>query len=187
MEADTFPRADVQKVFSRLVAAKINSQKDPKAFKEHKGRGIPLLILMDPDGKVWSRSDGKPPDLLQSLSSDFWNPGVELANNGKSIEAFEYWGRLVELFPETDLASQARGNIEKWEADPTLKSQMAEIRAQWTCAPLLAKVDKLSKKKDAKTVEEVRAILEKIVAEHAGTTFAAQAQERLDKLPPKKE
>ncbi len=168
-----------------MVVAKINAGKDQKSFKAHKGKGVPLLLLMDPDGKVWSRADGKPPDLLQSFASDLWNPGVELANNGKSIEAFEYWGRLVELFPETELAGQARDNIAKWENDPSLKTKMDEMRAQWYCEPALRKVDRLLKKKDAKTVEEARGILEKIVADFPNSPYAPQAQERLDKLATK--
>ncbi len=180
METDTFPREDVKKFFSRIVVAKVDANKDQKNFKAHQGKGVPLLLLMDPAGKVWVSCPGKPPDLLGKIASELWNPGVALSNEGKTAEAFDYWGRLVEILPEHELATQARGSISQWESDPALKAQMDEKRALWRCEPAIKQAEALIKKKKH---EDARALLDPVVADFPGTSWATKAQELLAKLP----
>lgn len=190
METDTFPKENVQKAFSRLVAAKIDKTRDEKSFKQMKGTGVPLIVLLDPTGKERARSAGKPQgDLLDALANDMWNVGVKFSNDGKSIEAFQEWAPIVDLFPDSQMAAQAKENIARWESDPALKAQIDELRAKWFCGPALKAWDRLNStkaKKDPKSLDEAKANLEKIVSDFPSTPFAAQAQERLDKLAPKK-
>lgn len=189
METDTFPKDTVQKALGRMVAAKVNKGAAEKAFKKHGGKGVPLLVLLDPTGKERARCDGKPPDVMESFAGSLWNKGVELSKEGKKFEAFQEWYPIILLFGENDLAKQAQSSMAGWDSDPELKAKMDELKAKWVCEPAIKKHDRLTKtrgKVDPKLMEESKAELERVVADFAGTPYATQAQERLDKLAKKK-
>ncbi|MBI5369166.1 MAG: hypothetical protein HZA54_19170 [Planctomycetes bacterium] len=178
----------MQKTLGRLVAAKINSAKDPKSFKAHKGEGVPLLLLLDAEGGERVRFEGRPGgDLVDALAIALFNEATPLAKGGKEMEAFERWLPLLEYFPDTAAARQVRAGMEQWGRNPAFKARMAELQAKWFCEPALKRAERVlnDRKQDAKKLEEQRAILEKLAADYGTSPYAAKVQELLAKLPPK--
>jgi len=111
MDADTYPRRDVQAWLATMVCVKLNGGADGGAPEEKKRfavEGFPTLVLLDPTGKVLHNEGGAPAaaGFVEYFAADRYNTGIRAYNKKRWEAAAPHMFFVRKWFPGTKLAKE---------------------------------------------------------------------------------
>lgn len=104
----------------------------------------------------------------------------DLAANKQFVEAIDTYKQVIERYPETRAAADAQKQIDRINADPSVKGIIAKRRAEQEADRWVEIGDRFAK---VELFEQAREWYEKVQKEHPGTAAADRAKKAAAKLP----
>jgi tetratricopeptide (TPR) repeat protein len=132
-------------------------------------------ILADRDGKAIMRK------ALDNARGEMkMEQAVELQEAKQFLEATKVYEQIVEKYPETDVANEARSAIDRLKNDAAIQRATREARIVSEADRLLEIGERYAK---VSMVAEARQTYEKIVADYPNSRAAMRAKELMNALP----